>query len=72
MSGDVHVFVTYDGGASWNQTQKVSASDKANLDQFGNSVAVYGRTMAVGAQGDRNGLGIGQSAIIRVSSLLCR
>jgi Fe-S cluster biogenesis protein NfuA len=45
--GAVYVFVR--GGGVWSQQQKLTASDGAANDQFGNSVSVSGDTAVVGA-----------------------
>ena len=49
-SGSAYVF-TFDG-ASWRETQKLTASDGLEQDQFGRSVAIDGTTVVVGAFGD--------------------
>jgi len=48
--GAVHVF-EWDGDDGWAET-KLTASDAADLDQFGSSVAVSGDRIVVGAGGD--------------------
>lgn len=50
--GSVYVFVR--SGTVWTQQQKLLASDGAAGDTFGNSVAVEGDTIIVGASGDTN------------------
>jgi hypothetical protein len=47
--GAAYVFVRE--GTSWNQKQKLTASNAKNNDDFGVSVAVSGDTAVVGAQG---------------------
>jgi hypothetical protein len=49
-SGAAYVFVR--GATSWSQQAKLTASDGAEADQFGISVAVSGDTAVVGAYGD--------------------
>ena len=46
-SGSAYVFRTTNGGASWNETAKLVASDAAKSDYFGYSVAVGGDLVAV-------------------------
>ena len=48
-SGSVYVFRTSDGGATYDQVAKLTASDAAASDLFGNSVAIDGDTILVGA-----------------------
>jgi hypothetical protein len=52
-SGSAYVF-TRTGGV-WTQQAKLTASDAAAGDQFGNSVSVSGDTAIVGASGDDDG-----------------
>jgi len=49
-SGSAYVFVRE--GASWSEQQKLTASDGAAGNLFGNSVSVSGNTIVVGAHGD--------------------
>jgi len=49
-SGSAYVFVREE--TSWIEQQKLTASDGAALDLFGNSVSVSGNTIVVGAHGD--------------------
>ena len=51
-SGSVYVFRTTDGGATYVEVAKLTASDGAALDYFGISVAIDGNTVVVGANGD--------------------
>jgi hypothetical protein len=53
--GAVYVFRTTDGGATYNQLAKLTASDAAEGDRFGISVAIDGTTVVVGAYGDDDG-----------------
>ena len=48
--GSAYVFVR--SGTTWNQQQKLTASDGAADDQFGYSVAISGDTAVVGAPDD--------------------
>jgi len=50
LQGAVHVFES-DGDGGWAET-KLTASDAADQDQFGSSVAVSGDRIVVGAGGD--------------------
>jgi hypothetical protein len=53
-AGSAYIFErNRDGASAWGQTAHISASDSANSDHFGWSVAIDGDTVAVGAeQGD--------------------
>jgi len=46
-SGSVYVFRTSDGGATYGQVAKLTASDAAADDDFGYSVAINGDTVVV-------------------------
>jgi len=48
-SGSTYVFRTTDGGATYGQVAKLTASDAAVDDYFGYSVAIDGATIVVGA-----------------------
>ncbi|KAH8083364.1 hypothetical protein JL720_8246 [Aureococcus anophagefferens] len=48
-SGSAYVFRTTNDGVSWTQTAKLVASDAAEDDNFGDSVAVSGDLVVVGA-----------------------
>ena len=50
MSGSVYVFVRSD--TTWTQQQKLTASDGAAWDFFGDAVAMSGNTVVVGARGE--------------------
>jgi hypothetical protein len=50
VQGAAYVFER--SGASWTELQKLMASDGASYDFFGNSVAISGNTVVVGASGD--------------------
>jgi hypothetical protein len=51
QQGAAYVFVH--GGPVWTLQQKLAPSDAEAGDQFGSSVALSGKTLMVGAQGDR-------------------
>jgi hypothetical protein len=51
-SGSVYVFEG--SGATWNRTQKLTASDAAIDDLFGSSVAISGSTAAIGAYAEND------------------
>ena len=53
--GSAYVFRTSDGGATYGQVAKLTASDAAASDQFGYSVAIDGGTVVVGARYDDDG-----------------
>jgi len=64
-SGSVYVFVR--SGSSWVQQGKLNASDAAGRDFFGQSVAVNGDTVVVGATGDDDGgEGSGSAYVLKV------
>ena len=48
-TGAAYVYRTTDGGATYNQVAKLTASDAASYDYFGYSVAIDGDTIVVGA-----------------------
>src|SRR5690606_22769250 len=48
--GSAYIFTR--GGTAWTEQQKLVASDRAGLDQFGFSVALSGDTVLVGAPYD--------------------
>jgi hypothetical protein len=49
--GSAYVFRTSDGGATYVELAKLTASDAASHDRFGSSVAIDGDTVVVGAYG---------------------
>ena len=52
-SGSAYVFERDgDGPGAWAQVAKLTASDAAELDEFGSSVSIGGDTVVVGAPGD--------------------
>ena len=51
--GSVYVFVR--SGTTWSQQQKLTSSDGETGDSFGNSVAISGETVVVGASNDAIG-----------------
>ena len=65
--GSAYVFVR--GAGVWSQQQKLLASDAAQSDNFGNSVAISGETIVVGARLDVGAAGNAQgSAYVFVRS----
>jgi len=54
-SGAVYVYRTSDGGATYAQVAKLTASDGASMDFFGGPVAIDGGTIVVGAPEDDDG-----------------
>jgi hypothetical protein len=61
--GSAYLFARNQGGAEhWGQIKKLTASDGAALDQFGYSVAIWGDTVVVGADGDDIGSNAGQGS----------
>ncbi len=52
--GSAYIFVR--SGTFWTQQQKLTASDGAGFDNFGNSVSINGDTAIVGAFGDDVGV----------------
>ena len=48
----VYVLNTTDGGATYGQVAKLTASDAASGDQFGRSVAIAGDVVAVGSDNE--------------------
>lgn len=59
-AGAVHVYVG--SGASWSRKAKLTASDGAAKDGFGQALAVDGPTLVVGAQHDDHGGAINAGA----------
>lgn len=55
QQGEAYVF-NFSGG-SWTETQKLTASDGALIDTFGDAVALDGSTAIIGASGVRGPLG---------------
>ena len=50
FAGAAYIFERHEGGASnWGQVKKLTAGDAAALDDFGDSVAISGDTVVVGA-----------------------
>ena len=52
--GALYVFLTTDGGATYDEVAKLTASDAAADDSFGISVAIDGDTVVVGAYFENN------------------
>ena len=65
-SGSAYVFRTTDGGATYGQVAKLTASDAAASDNFGRSVAIAGGTIVVGANQYING-GTGAVYVFRTT-----
>ena len=64
-SGSAYVFVR--SGTTWTQRQKLTAADGASLDYFGQSVAISGDTIIIGAlQNDNNNKANSGSAYVFV------
>ncbi|MFN7955460.1 MAG: hypothetical protein U0610_27295 [bacterium] len=61
-AGAAYVFTR--SGTSWSQQAKLTASDGAANDSFGNSVSVYGNIAAIGAFGDDTAVSNGGSAYV--------
>lgn len=49
-AGTVHVF-SYDGSSYWNEASIFSGGSTMPASEFGSSVAIYGKTLVVGAPG---------------------
>mgnify|MGYP003626321811 CR=1 FL=1 len=64
--GAVYVYV--ETGGSWNQQQVLSASDGANYDRLGDSVAISGEYLIAGAGGDDDNGSSSGSAYVFVRS----
>ena len=62
--GSVYVFRTTDGGATYGQVAKLTASDAAEDDYFGRSVAIDGNTVVVGAYGNTSAMRLRPSSTI--------
>ena len=54
-SGSVYVYRTTDGGATYDLVAELRASDAGSSDEFGNSVAIAGDTIVVGAMNEGPG-----------------
>ena len=65
QTGAAYVFRTSDGGASYGQVVKLTASDAAVGDWFGNPVAIANGTIVVGALGAGTG---GAAYVFRTST----
>ncbi len=52
-SGSAYIFTR--SGRTWTQQAKLTASDAADVDQFGNSVALIGNTALIGAWNNDDG-----------------
>jgi hypothetical protein len=58
--GSVYIFTRGDGG--WSLQQKLLAPDGASGDNFGQSVAIYGNTLVVGAPNHKVGQNVAQGS----------
>ena len=58
-------------GSAWTQTQLMVTSDGATGDSFGESVAVYGGTIAAGAFLDDNSNGADAGTLLYGSIATC-
>ncbi|KAH8066830.1 protein kinase [Aureococcus anophagefferens] len=68
VTGSAYVFRTTNAGASWTQTAKLVASDAAEDDGFGISVAVSGDLVVVGAMyNDDAGSNSGSAYVFRTT-----
>jgi hypothetical protein len=68
-SGSAYVFVN-DGNDSFVQIQKLSPNDAAYKDNFGNSVAMYGNYIVIGAyKNDDNGTDSGSVYVFKNESI---
>jgi uncharacterized protein (DUF2345 family) len=60
LTGAAYIFERNEGGTNnWGQTKKLTASDAAILDDFGQSVSISGDIVAVGAALKDSGTGAG-------------
>ncbi|CAN0417062.1 unnamed protein product, partial [Ectocarpus fasciculatus] len=62
-AGAVYLFVTYDSGGTWSQTQKLVASDGSGGAWFGHYVAIHNCTIVVGAWYGSNQNGINAGSV---------
>jgi hypothetical protein len=60
-AGSAYIFVKT--GATWSQQQKLTASDGLANDLFGNSVAISGETIIIGALDADNGVSVDVGAV---------
>jgi len=60
VQGSAYVFAR--SGTTWSQRQKLTAADGAHGDNFGDSVALSGDTVMVGALGDDVGANVDQGS----------
>jgi hypothetical protein len=51
FAGSAYVFRTNDGGVSYDEVAKLTASDASTWDRFGESAAIVGDTIVIGASG---------------------
>ena len=75
-AGAAYVYKRNEGGAdNWSELQKLTASDAQSSDSFGESVAISGNTLVVGAQSEDGGpgdpiSGAGAGYVFQVDSLI--
>ncbi|EGB09976.1 hypothetical protein AURANDRAFT_52803, partial [Aureococcus anophagefferens] len=68
-SGSAYVFRTTNDGASWTETAKLVACDAAAADSFGESVAISGDLVVLGARlNDDAGSGSGSAYVFRTTN----
>ena len=66
--GAAYVFRTTDGGATYVEVAKLTASDAAASDNFGYSVAIAGATIVIGARSDADaGSSSGSACVFQTS-----
>ena len=66
-SGSAYIFER-DGAGNWNEVQKLTPSDGAEFDYFGNSVSISGNYAVIGAYGDDdNGANSGSAYVFERS-----
>ena len=64
-SGAAYIFERHQGGAdNWGQTKRITASDAAANQSFGNSVSISADTVVVGAYGDNDNGNVSGAAYI--------
>ena len=52
--GSAYVYGSYDNGVTWSEQQQLAAFNGAIGEWFGESVALYGHTIVVGARFEDN------------------
>ncbi|MEO5328871.1 MAG: DUF4347 domain-containing protein [Magnetococcus sp. THC-1_WYH] len=67
-AGAAYVFHTNDGGSSWTQTAKLTASDAQGADFFGISASIDGDYAVVGSRGESTmGPNVGSAYVFKTS-----